>query len=314
MGRIAHSAKEVLYGGYHSDNFLELSSLVDAGSLIPGQYHEDSLAGLPNAAQVAPGVRGELFCRRPGVGGGFLHHRRLELVQPGKNEGGTTNPVFSAGRENHSCANQFADPLAGGHHHLRFARSHHDGLLDDVAGPGALAREPVGKGIGDLQRLQLHRRSIDPIPAEKGKDLPGIAGDLGLCCGEVVARAHVPQGPERQIGGDLSLGPALYFDISIGGASAGKSMTNDPPAERHAEGYQDGGDKRAISQGHWVDLRSPYSAAERISGNRSTDAPKPHSCTYPEPACPFRYSFTQAVAPPFGLAARTWVTTSGLIG
>src|SRR3954468_389313 len=52
VGETAYSTQEVFYSGNHPDNFLELSSLVDSGGLIPGQYDENPLAGLPNAAQV----------------------------------------------------------------------------------------------------------------------------------------------------------------------------------------------------------------------------------------------------------------------
>src|SRR6186997_3591493 len=106
VGQTAYSPQKILHSGDYPDNFLELSALVDSRRLISGQDHENSLAGLPNAAQVAPRVRGKLFGGRPGVGSGFLDHRRFELVEPGKNESGTTDPVFSTGRQDHSGSDQ----------------------------------------------------------------------------------------------------------------------------------------------------------------------------------------------------------------
>ena len=85
-------SEEILHGGNHPDDLLELGSLIHAGGLVPGQYNENSLAGLPDAAQLAAGIRGKLFGRRPGVGGGLFDHRRLQLVQPGKMKVGPPIP------------------------------------------------------------------------------------------------------------------------------------------------------------------------------------------------------------------------------
>jgi hypothetical protein len=76
---------------------------------------------------------------------------------------------------------------------------------------------------------------VDPVSGQESIHLAGIPGELSLSGRKIVPGAHVAEGPERQVGGDLPLGQALYLDVPGSSPAGGESLADEEPADGDAQ-------------------------------------------------------------------------------
>ncbi len=214
---------------------------VRPGAGSRGRISKESLRGAPDRADLAARIGGELLGRLPGVPGRLGQHLRLDVVELGKQVRRATGVG-----EHHALLDQLAglpvelgDPidLLGAHDH---------GLGDDEA-ILVDALRPVGLGqqVGHLDPLGLDRPGFDAVPGQEPGDRAEVGVDLILDSGEVGAGRGDPQGPDREIGLDESLGQALDRDEAIGGATQLEAAADQEAGAEQAEPQ----DQRAEDQG-----------------------------------------------------------------
>src|SRR5690606_24842150 len=197
-------AEEVLDGGDDAD-------LLDLGAaLVPVADGDDALVRVADPAQARARVLGELLCRLARRRGRFRDQLRLDVVEPGVVELGLAVLL-----EHHPAGHQLAAVAERGQRLVHLGGAQADG----VGVAEALRRAAVAVGVGPAV-LQPRRRDHDLVFLEAGveeeaADRLGVAGQVALDRGQIVAADRVRQRPDQQVGFHDALGRTLDHDVAV---------------------------------------------------------------------------------------------------